>query len=131
MIMENFQGYRFTSAVVAFGGQPTFWWMHFLKPGFYHCLVALKSQNEWLLIDPLLHYIDIVYVFQGDIHLFFRQHGYTMVDVSIQEPSAKHMHIWPVTCVETVKRIIGVHKLSVFTPFKLFRYLAKKIQTSS
>ena len=73
MIKEHLDGYRFERAVVGFGGTPTLWWMRFLKKGFYHCIVALGRQNEWLIIDPLLHFTDAIMIRNVDIKRFFKK----------------------------------------------------------
>ena len=131
MIKEHLDGYRFERAVVGFGGTPTLWWMHFLKKGFYHCIVALGRQNEWLIIDPLLHFTDAIMIRNIDIKRFFKKHGYRFVEVSLNEPNYKRLRVMPYTCVETVKRFIGVEKALIFTPYGLFCYLNKKIGKKS
>lgn len=131
MIKEHLDGYRFERAVVGFGGTPTLWWMHFLKKGFYHCIVALGRQNEWLIIDPLLHFTDAIMIRNVDIKRFFKKHGYRFVEVSLNEPNYKRLRVMPYTCVETVKRFIGVEKALIFTPYGLFCYLNKKIGKKS
>ena len=125
MINQKLEGSRFDLAVVGFGGEPTLWWMRFLKKGYYHCLVAIKCQKEWLLIDPLLHCIDIVLIKKGNIRLYLKKHGYKTLDVNIKEPVNKLLRVSVFTCVETVKRIIGIQKRSVITPYGLFKYLKK------
>ena len=126
MFCQKLRGFRFEDAIVGFGGQPTLWWMCFLKKGFYHCLVALQCNDQYLLVDPLIHCTDIVWISHGDMHLYLHKHGYRTLDVKIKEPKNKCLRISPFTCVETVKRILGIQKRSVFTPFKLFCYLNKK-----
>ena len=131
MIKEHLDGYRFERAVVGFGGTPTLWWMRFLKKGFYHCIVALGRQNEWLIIDPLLHFTDAIMIRNVDIKRFFKKHGYRFIEVSLNEPDYKRLRVMPYTCVETVKRFIGVEKALIFTPYGLFCYLNKKIGKKS
>ena len=131
MILEHINGYRYERAVVGFGGQPTLWWMHFLKKGFYHCVVALGRQNEWLIIDPLLHFTDVIMMPDVDIHAFFKKHGYRFLDVPLNEPYYKRLRVMPYTCVEVAKRFIGVEKSLIFTPYGLFCYLNKKIGKKS
>ena len=126
MIKERLNGYRFEKAVVGFGGQPTLWWMLFLKKGFYHCFVALGRQNEWIIIDPLLHFTDVILVRDINIYSFFKKRGYRFVDVLLKEPQKIRLRVMPYTCVETVKRFIGVDKSFIFTPYRLFCYLNKK-----
>ena len=124
-------GFGLVGGVVGFGGTPTLWWMHFLKKGFYHCIVALGRQNEWLIIDPLLHFTDAIMIRNIDIKRFFKKHGYRFVEVSLNEPNYKRLRVMPYTCVETVKRFIGVEKALIFTPYGLFCYLNKKIGKKS
>ena len=131
MIGQHLNGYRYEKAVVGFGGEPTLWWMHFLKKGFYHCFVALGRENEWLIIDPLLHFTDAIMIKNVNIKLFFKNHGYRFVEVPINEPAYKRLRVMPYTCVETVKRFIGVEKSFIFTPYSLFCYLNKKIGKKS
>ena len=126
MIKERLNGYRFEKAVVGFGGQPTLWWMRFLKKGFYHCFVALGRQNEWIIIDPLLHFTDVILVRDINIYSFFKKRGYRFVDVLLKEPQKIRLRVMPYTCFETVKRFIGVDKSFIFTPYRLFCYLNKK-----
>ena len=131
MIIEKLEGFRFQDAVVGFGGEVTLWWMRFLKKNFYHCLVALKHENGWLLIDPLIHCLDIIWIKNGDIHSYFKRHGYQTLNVEIKEPENKLLRVAPFTCVETVKRIIGVQQRSIFTPYQLFCFLNKKMKSGT
>ena len=131
MIGKRLNGYRYERAVVGFGGKPTLWWMHFLKKGFYHCIVALGRQNEWLIIDPLLHFTDVIMIHDTDIYSFFKKHGYRFVEVPLSEPKKIRLRVMPYTCVETAKRFIGVEKSRILTPYSLFCYLNKKIGKKS
>ena len=126
MIRERLHGYRYEKAIVGFGGKPTLWWMHFLKKGFYHCFVALGRQNEWLIIDPLLHFTDVIMLRDVNIYSFFKKRGYRFIEVPLNEPHYKRLRVMPYTCVETVKRFIGVEKSMILTPYGLFCYLNKK-----
>ena len=122
---------RYTEAVVGFGGEPTLWWMKFLKKGFYHCVVAVGSGNEWILIDPLIHCNDIVFLEISDVESFLNKNGYTTIRCKIEEPKKRSLSIVPYTCVETVKRFIGVKNCKIITPFQLFNYLNEKIGKKS
>ncbi len=62
-------GYRFPFAYVAFGGQRTHWWTWFLKRGFYHCVLILGNGAEWVVIDPVVHYTDLILLKNADIYL--------------------------------------------------------------
>ena len=127
----NLTGYRYKRAIVAFGGKPTLWWMRFLKKGFYHCMVALGDGKEWVIVDSLLHFTDVIVVKEGDIRLFFKKRGYRIVEVDVNEPKKIRLRVMPYTCVEVVKRLVGVEKCCILTPYSLFLYLNKKIGKKS
>ena len=131
MKTEQLVGFRYTKAIVAFGGEATLWWMRFLKKGFYHCIVALGYKNEWVIIDPLIHFTDIIVVKKGNVESFLHQHGYRTLKVDVKEPSTRRLRVMPYTCVETAKRFIGVVNPFILTPYGLFCYLNEKIGKKS
>ena len=131
MLAERLKGYRYHKALIGFGGEPTLWFMRFLKKGFYHCIVALGNEDEWVVIDPLLHFTDLIVIKDSDIRSFFKKRGYRFVETELVEPKCIRLRVMPYTCVETVKRFIGVENASIFTPFQLFCYLNKKIGKKS
>ena len=131
MIGTHLNGYRYHKAIVGFGGRPTLWFMRFLKKGFYHCILAIGNEKEWIIIDPLLHFTDLIMIKDSDIRQFFKKHGYRFVETEILEPKNIQLRVMPYTCVETVKRFIGVEKSRIFTPYQLFCYLNKKIGKKS
>lgn len=124
MKRDRCHGFRYSRAVVGFGGTPSLWWMRFLKKGFYHCVVALGSGRQWLLIDPLLHYTDAIMIDDGDAECFLRKQGYRTLRVRITEPR-RRFRLRPYTCVETAKRFLGLEAPHVWTPYQLFRFLIK------
>lgn len=119
-------GYRYPFAFVAFGGQPTLWWMHFLKKGFYHCLLILGNGHEWIVIDPLRHYTDLILLKHITIRAFFRDKGYKLLRATPSIPKLTPARLRPYTCVETVKRFLGIEAPFLFTPYQLFCYLKLK-----
>ena len=131
MIGVQLKGYRYQKAVVGFGGQPTLWWMRFLKKGFYHCIVALGNDEEWVVIDPLLHFTDMIMLKKTDVKKFFIKNNYRIVEVMLNEPKKIRLRVMPYTCVETAKRFLGVEKAWILTPYSLFRHLNKKIGKKS
>lgn len=120
------KGYRYPYALVGFGGNKRFWWMHFFKKGFYHCLVALGNGHEWVLIDPLSHYTDIFVLKKVNLKGYLKSKGYRLIQTTPDVPMDSSMQIMPYTCVETVKRFIGVKNHFIFTPYQLFCYLLRK-----
>ena len=131
MKMKKINGYRYSQAIVAFGGRPTLWWMHFLKKGFYHCIIAMGNGKEWVIIDPLLHFTDLIIIKDGSVDSFFKSRGYRILNMTVSEPKKIRLRVMPYTCVETVKRFLGVENTFIFTPYSLFCYLNKKIGKKS
>ena len=69
------EGYRYPFAYVAFGGEKRRWWMNFLKKGYYHCALILGKGHEWILIDPLVHFTDIIVLKNVSVLSFFKEKG--------------------------------------------------------
>lgn len=125
MKQANVRAVRFNKAIVGFGGEPTFWWMRFLKKGFYHCLIALGDNQFWILIDPLTAQIDMIVLDQVDIERFLNRNGYKTLHVSVGNPVGHRLHIRPYSCVETVKKFLGIQDNSLWTPYQLYLFLKK------
>lgn len=119
-------GYRPAFAYVAFGGQPTHWWTRFLKKGFYHCVLILGNGHEWCVIDPLIHFTDFIIVKTLHIEAFFSEKGYQLVRTTPAIPSKIKFYLRPYTCVETVKRFLGISAPNLWTPYQLFCHLIQK-----
>lgn len=118
-----------TRALVVFGGEPALWWLRLLPRGFRHCFVVLGSPSGWLVMDPLSHQTQLspLGVEAGfDLAGWYRAHGLTVVEVPLR-PAARRAAPWrPFTCVEAVKRVLGVHAGGVFTPRQLYRHLLER-----
>ena len=101
-----------------------------LKPGFRHCYLYLRVERGWIGLDPLSHVWEIRdfpdWDRGADLAAHLRRLGQCALTVPIFEPPARLAPPLPVSCVEAVKRLIGLHSWSVRTPWELF-LLAKKI----
>lgn len=117
---------RYDKAIVGFGGEPTFWWMRFLKKGFYHCLVALGDGQSWILIDPLVAQIDMIVVGHADMDIFLTKNGYRTLHVCVESPKSRRLYLRPYSCVETVKRFLGIQNPFLWTPYQLYLFLKNK-----
>ncbi len=119
-------GYRLPFAFVAFGGTPTHWWTYFLKKGFYHCFLILGNGREWYIIDPVMHFTDFIIVKTHHIEKFFLNKGYQLIRTTPILPTRVRFFLRPCTCVETVRRFLGIQHPFLWTPHQLFSYLIKK-----
>lgn len=114
-------------AVVAFSGKAELWWLRGLKPGFRHCLVALAQPGGgWILLDPLAHATRLLHLPSlGDPVDWFLAHGLLPVPVRPVPPMPRAAPWAPFTCVEAVKRTLGIRARFVLTPWQLFRHLTR------
>ena len=119
-------GYRPAFAYVAFGGAPTHWWTRFLKKGFYHCFLILGNGREWCVIDPVMHFTDFIVIKTLNIEHLFIKRGYILVRTVPAVPDEIKFRLRPYTCVETVKRFLGIQGTNLWTPYQLFLHLNSK-----
>ncbi|MGB4107189.1 MAG: hypothetical protein WBK55_05270 [Alphaproteobacteria bacterium] len=115
-------------AWVVFSGQcEEMPWLRVLRPGFRHCYALLNDGRHWICFEPLSNYTDIQVqnlpaVF--DLPLWLKDHGHTVVKARVVR-SRKEAPWMPHTCVEAVKRVIGLHARSIITPWQLYKHLSK------
>ena len=126
ILSPTLSAYRFPFAYVAFGGNPTHWWTKFLKKDFYHCLLIMGNGFEWILIDPIWNYTDLIYIRNKNILSFFKEKGYCLVRTTPQLTSAQKGHFRPLTCVEIVKRFLGISNPKIWTPHQLYQFILSK-----
>lgn len=111
-------------AVVGFCGRSDLRWLRFLKPGFRHCLVLLCDGRGWILCDPLAHATEIAVLPAGlDPMAWLLAQGVLPVPTRVQPPRRRPRMPAPFTCVEAVKRLLGLRVPRVVTPWQLFRHL--------
>lgn len=118
------------TAWVVFSGQTDLWWLRFLKTDYRHCYVLLQDRWQWVSIDPLSHHTHIEFhshVHRGfDLPAWLRGQGMIVVETTITEPPHKCAPFMPFTCVEAVKRLLGIHCRRIVTPWQLYQYLTRK-----
>lgn len=121
-------------ALVVFSGKTELTWLHMLRPGFRHCFVIIENTSQegaaaWILYNPLSTGTQLaVWSSTNDetIRLWLVQQGYEVL-VARAFPATERVFCWrPYTCVEAVKRLLGLHAPQVFTPWQLFRALKSK-----
>lgn len=113
-------------AWVGFAGGAELWWLRGLKPGFRHCFAILGEGEHWLLIDPLAPLMEVRAfdrALVADLPDWFRQRGFLVVEAPVQRGLRRPAPWRPFTCVEAVKRVLGLHAPFVLTPWQLYRRL--------
>lgn len=115
------------NAWVVFSGQTEISWLRFLKPGFRHCYVLLNDSERWTSIDPLSHVteVSVHHHVPADFDLpgWLESRGNRVVKAPMRRDITRAAPFMLFTCVEAVKRVIGVHSRSIVTPWQLYRHL--------
>lgn len=116
-------------ALVVFGGRTDVKWLRWLRPGYRHCFVALDDGAAWLTVDPLLHRLEVRA--SGLPSDFDLASEYRRMDLAVLEmvPNPVPLRRAPLglfTCVETAKRLLGIRAPWVITPWRLYRYIARR-----
>lgn len=121
-------------AWVVFSGQTEIAWLRVLRPGFRHCYVLLNDGDVWTSIDPLSPYTDVVVHHCVDVDFdlpgWLKSRGYCVIPALINREHARPAPWMMFTCVEAVKRILGIHNRFIVTPWQLYRHLSKSAEQS-
>ena len=119
-------------AWVVFSGQADRPWLKMLRPGFRHCFVILNDGHHWLSFDPMLNHIDLRvhdHVPQGfDLPGWLRARGQKVIEAPVDHSRKTPVPLSIFTCVEAVKRVLGLHRFFILTPWQLYRHLTKTYQ---
>jgi len=120
---------RPASALVVFTDAREIPWLRLLRPGFRHVLVALRLPGGgWIVVNPLSHQIrvDPVAALEGPaLAHWFRAQGFTVIETMTRRAPRREAPWAPMTCVEVVKRLLGIHARWVWTPWALYRLLVR------
>lgn len=113
-------------ALVVFSGRSELWWLRLLKPGFRHCLVAVADPAGWIVVDPLSHRTDVALLPLEpgfDLAGWYRAAGLAVVETTTGSPAPRPAPWRPYSCVEAVKRVLGIHAGAVLTPWQLYKFI--------
>jgi hypothetical protein len=127
---QSFAHLTNTEAWVVFSGQTDLPWLRVLKKGFRHCYVLLNDGTGWISVDPLSSMMDVrvqPVPTTFDLPLWLQDRGLKVLPAVIK-PQTKQAPWMPFTCVEAVKRVLGIHKRFLFTPWQLYRHLQSSHQ---
>lgn len=115
-------------AWVVFSGKTDLRFLRILKPGFRHCFVLLNDGNCWVSVDPMSHYTEVlVHQVSSDFDLprWLERRGHKVVAAPVNHSAKTPAPFGIFSCVEAVKRVLGIHAFAVITPWQLYRHLTK------
>lgn len=114
---------------VVFSDQTDLWWLKCLRRGFRHCFVIMRFADIWMALDPLAHKTEIMRIDIPDAFSligWLESQGERVVCVSAQKAELKPLFPAPCSCVEMVKRVLGLRQFFIFTPWQLFNFLKEQ-----
>ena len=118
-------------ALVVFAGRAGVRWLRWLRPGFRHCFAAVDDGAQWLTIDPLLHRLEIRasgLPSAFDLAAEYRRMNLIVLDIGPPPVALRTAPFGIFSCVETVKRVLGLRARWVFTPWQLYRFLERRYE---
>lgn len=117
-----------STALVVFSDNSGVWWLKLLKPGFRHCFVILETDRGCIWVDPLSNSLTIKmlegYELAGLLQ-WYRDMGMKVLRTSVNGNRARPFAWGPMSCVEVVKRLIGLRNGAVLTPWQLCQAIEK------
>jgi len=131
MKLDIFAAGVYSECYVIFTDNTDLWWLRWLKPGFRHCYVLLRLHNSgrWLELNPMSNqFFAAIYDYPRDFdYLAYLSHrrGITVCPAELVEAPYKCAPLSFFTCVEFVKRVIGLHDCFIHTPWQLYKKILK------
>jgi hypothetical protein len=113
-------------ALVVFVDQTGLPCLRWLRRGFRHCFVIVRAEQGWIVCDPMSHRtnLNIVGDFTADeLDHFYRSLGLKVIRTQVRRTPPRIAPMRPYTCVEAVKRVLGLHAPWILTPWQLYKKL--------
>ena len=115
--------------LIVFSDHTDLWWLKGLKRGFRHCCVLIRFADIWICVEPLAHRTLITRLDLGSTHElidWFNQQGDKVIKTTSLHPPAIPLKPALFSCVEQVKRMVGIQNNLIFTPWQLYKFLTEK-----
>ena len=115
-------------ADVVFAEERQMSFLSLLRPGFRHCFVAVRQEQAWMILDPLANQTHLAVVSgidAGELAEFYRSRSLHVVETCVRSAPQRLALLPLYTCVEAVKRVLGIHAPFVLTPWQLYRWLTR------
>jgi hypothetical protein len=116
-------------ALVVFADNTELKFLRWLRRGFRHCFVAVHTAGGWVICDPLSHQTDLSIVdgfTSEELAAWYRSYGMRVIETRLRTAPFRPAPLRPYTCVEAVKRVLGLHARWVVTPWQLYRLLRQQ-----
>ena len=119
-----------TKVIIVFSDQSDLWFLKYLKNGYRHCFAFIEQSKGWIVYDPLSNQSIIQYLGhleKDKIMTLYSNAGCEIIEtIILTELPEKMAPILPYTCVEAIKRLLGIHRWFLLTPWQLFCHLKEQ-----
>ena len=120
---------------VVFEDGTSLWWLRFLRHTYRHCRAFIKiTPKIYIELNPLSNQMFLfVHIFDNSRQFYKVIHKMNYVKTRIENAPLKTAPAFCFTCVEAIKRLLGIHNFWIITPYDLYTYLIscrKKILTN-
>lgn len=115
-------------AIIAYTGTAAFAPLRLLHRRYRHCLVLVQVPPYWIAVDSVIGRISYAVLdLQGVGEYLIALHGlgYHCQLARTQPVTVRRWRPMPLTCVEVVKRTLGMDDLGVWTPYQLFQRIKR------
>jgi hypothetical protein len=116
-------------AWVVFSGAAELWWLKILKPGFRHCFAVARDNKNWIVLDPLSPHLEIAVLplpAGFDLPNWLKEQNLTVLQAPINRTHKTAAPANWFSCVEVIKRFLGIHARRIMTPWQLYRFLQQE-----
>lgn len=130
--LRNAEATDLRRALVVFSGRADLPWQRLLRPGYRHCSLILEDRGDWLLVEPLATQLQVRRIggSSGTLANRLRGAGFRVIETQTAPNNGKVAPLALWTCVETVKRGLGIHSLFIQTPWQLCQFLELNMKIS-
>ncbi|MFV0627152.1 MAG: hypothetical protein ACK5N8_07375 [Alphaproteobacteria bacterium] len=121
--------YEVSECYVVFVGDVNLWWLKPLKKGFRHCYIVVELDDgmTWLEINPLSNRLFVIahqFVKPCDyITLLKKEKSVIILKEKMKDVGGNVAPLGIFSCVEFVKRSLGIHSFWTITPYQLYNKL--------
>lgn len=124
--LSNARPSRTPRAVVVFEDRAGSRGLAWLRAGFRHCFCLVHRPAGWIVCDPLksMTRLDVVADYpEPELLAHYARLGMVAIAGDCGRGIRPGSFLRPLTCVELVKRVVGLRAATVWTPYQLYRAL--------
>ncbi len=111
------------TALVCFTGQTDIPWLKLLHKNYRHCFAVIRLEDRWIAYNPLSHRTDIQIFPEmptGHLRRHLEESGLRVIECTTRTDTRFRLApIFPYSCVEAVKRVLGLDARWIKTPRQL------------